>query len=94
MSDYTLTPFDVITAKLPQLSPFQALWNEAEEYLADEHPEGFDVLAIGRLVWEDIPEAEKPGALDALFYCWWTALQSDREQRAAFEAQAGVTDRA
>ena len=86
---YVLTLFEQITAKLPHLTPFQTLWNEAEDYLADEYPEGYDVLQIGRLVWEDIPEAEKPAALDALFYCWWTALQSDREQRAAFEEQAG-----
>lgn len=89
MSDYTLTPFEQITRRLPHLSAFQALWNEAEELLADEHPEGYEVEEIGRLVWEDIPEEEKPAALDALFYCWWTALQSDRERRAAFEEQAG-----
>ncbi|MET9813215.1 hypothetical protein [Streptomyces sp. NPDC006355] len=87
MSD--LTPFDEITAKLPQLSPFQALWNEAEELLRATHPEGFDVLEIGRMAWEELPEEEKPAALDALFYCWWAALQSDRERRAAFEAVEG-----
>ena len=89
-----LTPFDVITGKLPQLSAFQALWNEAEELLGKEHPEGYEVEEIGRIAFECLPEAEKPAALDALFYCWWTALQSDREQRAAFEEQAGVTGHA
>ena len=84
-----LTPFDEITARLPHLSPFQTLWNEAEELLAKEHPEGYDVLDIGRIAWDCLPEEEKPAALDALVYCWWTALQSDRERRAAFEEQAG-----
>lgn len=87
MSD--LTVFEQITSKLPHLSPFQAQWNEAEELLAEAHPEGYDVLDIGRIAWDCLPEEEKPAALDALFYCWWSALQSDREQRAAFEEQAG-----
>lgn len=86
-----LTPFDEITRRLPQLSPFQAVWNQAEELLAKSYPEGFDVLDIGRIAWDCLPEEEKPAALDALFYCWWSALESDREQRAAFEEQAGGT---
>ena len=86
---YVLTPFEQITGKLPQLSAFQTLWNEAEEVLGKEHPEGYEVEEIGRIAFDCLPESEKPAALDALFYCWWTALQSDREQRAAFEEQAG-----
>jgi hypothetical protein len=84
-----LTPFDEITAKLPQLSAFQASWNEAEELLREAHPEGFEVEEIGRIASDCLPDEEKPAALDALFYCWWTALQSDREWRAAFEAMEG-----
>jgi hypothetical protein len=87
---YTLTPFDEITAKLPHTSPFQALWNEAEELLREEHPEGFDVLDIGRIAFDCLPEHEKAEALDALFYCWWSALQSDREARARYEATGGA----
>jgi hypothetical protein len=85
-----LTPFDEITAKLPQLSAFQAAWNEAEELLAAAHPEGFEVEEIGRIAFDCLPEEEKPAALDALFYCWWTALLADRERRAAFEAMGGA----
>lgn len=88
MSD--LTPFDVITAKLPQLSAWQAAWNEAEELLAAAYPEGYEVEEIGRTAFDCLPEAEKPAALDALFYCWWTALQSDREARARYEAMGGA----
>jgi hypothetical protein len=39
-----LTPFDEITAKLPQLSAFQAVWNEAEELLAEANPGGFEAM--------------------------------------------------
>jgi hypothetical protein len=85
-----LTPFDEITAKLPQLSPFQAVWNEAEELLKETHPEGFDVLDIGRIAFDCLPEQEKPAALDALFYCWWEALQDDREARARYETTGGA----
>jgi hypothetical protein len=88
MSD--LTPFDEITAKLPQLSAFQAAWNEAEELLAAAHPEGYEVEEIGRIAFDCLPEAEKSAALDALFYCWWTALQSDREARARYETTGGA----
>jgi hypothetical protein len=85
-----LTPCDEITAKLPQLPAFQAVWNEAEEMLRAAHPEGFEVEEIGRIAFDCLPEEEKPAALDALFYCWWTALQSDRERRAAYEAMGGA----
>lgn len=89
MSDYALTPFEQITCRLPQLSAFQAAWNEAEELLTATYPEGFDVLEIGRIAFDCLPEAEKPAALDALFYAWWSSLMADRERRAAFEEQAG-----
>jgi hypothetical protein len=85
-----LTPFDRITAKLPQMSAFQASWNEAEELLTETHPEGFEVEEIGRIAFDCLPEDEKPAALDALFYCWWTALQADREARARYEAIGGA----
>lgn len=88
MSD--LTPFDRITSQLPQMSAFQALWNEAEEFLATSHPEGFEVEEIGRIAFDCLPDEEKPAALDALFYCWWAALQSDREARARYEAMGGA----
>lgn len=86
----SLTPFDEITARLPQLSAFQAAWNEAEELLRETHPHGFDVLDIGRIAWDCLPEEEKPAALDALFYCWWSSLESDREARARYEAMGGA----
>jgi hypothetical protein len=88
MSD--LTPFEQITAKLPHLSAWQAAFSEAEELLQETYPEGFDVLEIGRIAWDCLPEHERLEALDALFYCWWSALQSDREARARYE-QAGGT---
>lgn len=89
MSD-DLTPFDRITSHLPQLSAFQASWNEAEELLTVAHPEGFEVEEIGRIAFDCLPEEEKPAALDALFYCWWAALEADREARARYQAMGGA----
>ncbi|MEV5414771.1 hypothetical protein [Streptomyces albogriseolus] len=89
MSD-DLTPFDRITARLPQLSPFQALWNWAEETLAASRLGGFEVEEIGRMAFDCLPDEEKPAALDALFYCWWAALEADREARARYEQMGGA----
>lgn len=90
MSDYTLTPFDEITSSIPVVSPFQAMWNAAEERLRAERPEGFEVEEIGRVAFGSLPPEERGEALDALFYCWWAALESDREQRAAREQSGGA----
>lgn len=90
MSDYALTPFDQITSSVPGVSAFQAMWNEAEEMLRAAHPEGFEVEEIGRVAFESLPLSEREEALDALFYCWWTALESDREARAAREQTGGA----
>lgn len=89
MSD-DLTPFDRITSHLPQLSPFQAVWNEAEEVLAASRLEGFEVEEIGRMAFDCLSEEEKPAALDALFYCWWAALEADREARARYQDAGGA----
>jgi len=89
VSDFSLTPFDEITSSIPMVSPWQAMWNEAEEMLRKTCPEGFTPEDIGRAAFGSLHEAEREEALDALFYCWWVALESDREQRAAFEEQAG-----
>jgi hypothetical protein len=77
-----LTPFDEITSSVPIVSPFQTMWDAAEDMLRETHPEGFQVEEIGRVAFGSLPESEQAEALDALFYCWWTALQSDREARA------------
>ncbi|MGW9397252.1 hypothetical protein [Streptomyces sp. NPDC055642] len=89
MSD-DLTPFDRITSQLPQLSAFQAVWNEAEEVLAASRLEGFEVEEIGRRAFDRLPEEEKPAALDALFYCWWAALEADREARIRYQDAGGA----
>lgn len=48
MSFEPLTPFDEITSSIRSVSPFQALWNEAEELLLATRPDGFEVEEIGR----------------------------------------------
>jgi hypothetical protein len=78
-----LTPFDEITSSIPIVSPWQALWNEAEELLHATRPDGFEVEEIGRIAFESLPAAEKEEALDSLFYTYWAATMADRETRAA-----------
>jgi hypothetical protein len=77
-----LSPFDEITSSVPRVSPFRTMWNEAEELLHATRPDGFEVEEIGRLAFEDLPEAEKADALDELFYMYWTAILDARETRA------------
>lgn len=88
MSDYSLTPFDEITSSIPAVSPFRALWNEAEESLLATHPDGFEVEQIGRLAFEELPEVEKAAALDELFYAYWTTIVADRETRSVMDGGA------
>jgi hypothetical protein len=83
-----LTAFDEITSSVPRVSPFRAMWNEAEELLHATRPDGFEVEEIGRLAFEDLPEAEKAEALDELFYTFWTVIVADRETRAMQDGAA------
>jgi hypothetical protein len=83
-----LTPFDEITSRIPMLSPFQALWNEAEEMLRETRPDGFEVEEIGRIAFEELPAAEKAAALDELFYTYWTGTLADRETHAMWDGGA------
>ncbi|MFH9108571.1 hypothetical protein ACH4LN_18145 [Streptomyces albus] len=77
--------FDRITAQLPNLSAWQAAWNQAAEELADTSIVEIYPEDIGRLAFELLPEHERDEALGALFYCWWAAMQNDREQLAHAE---------
>ena len=77
--------FDRITAQLPYLSAWQAAWNEAADELADTSIVEIYPEDIGRLAFELLPEHERDEALGALFYCWWAAMHSDREQLARVE---------
>lgn len=83
MSDLTpVDEFDQITSGVTRVSPFQALWNEAEELLIETRPEGFFAEDIGRIAFDTLPEVEKAGALEELFYTFWSATMADRETRA------------
>lgn len=88
--DYPLDDFDRITSQIPMLSPFRVLWNEAEELLQATCPEGFDPAEIGRLAFEELPEAEREAAMNELFYAYWTETVSYREARAAHESMGGA----
>lgn len=63
-------------------SVWQVMWEGAEETLAAAHPEGYDLLDVGRLAFDSLHDDLKPEALDALIYGWWEAEQ-DRKARAA-----------
>jgi hypothetical protein len=67
------------------VSAWQAAWREAEELLeATAQPGvGYDVLEIGRIAWDRLPEDEKAEALDNLFYAYWSSQTSARENAAA-----------
>lgn len=83
MSDFSLTQFDEITSSIVFVSPWQAMWNEAEEMLREVCPEGFTPEDIGRAAFDSLPESEKAEALDCLFYTFWAATMADRERAAA-----------
>ncbi|MFB6675551.1 hypothetical protein ACFCWG_24635 [Streptomyces sp. NPDC056390] len=89
-----LDEFDRITSGVPVLSPWQAVWNQAEEILRQVCPEGFTPEDIGRAALDLLPEPEKAAALDALFYTYWSATMADRETRAAREQQDAADIRA
>jgi hypothetical protein len=77
-----LTPFDEITSSVPMVSPFEVMWNAAEEQLHAERPEGFQVEEIGRIAFASLPVSEREEALDVLFYTFWAATIADRDTRA------------
>lgn len=79
-----LTPFDEITSSITFVSPWRAMWNEAEEMLHATRPEGFTPEDIGRIAFDSLPESEREEALDCLFYTFWETVIADRE-RAALE---------
>lgn len=96
MNDFTdpqfepLTEFDVLMSQnqMPYISFWQASFDEAEEELLATWPQGFEAEKIGRLAFERLPEAEKAGALDELFYTYWSAREQDRQALARL-AEAG-----
>lgn len=90
---YTPDEFDVLMAenKVPVLTPFAAMFNKAEEVLADSvRLERFTPEEIGRMAFECLPEDELYAALDELFYTYWAAREQDRETLARYEAAGGA----
>lgn len=85
MSD--LDAFDEITREVRYLTPWHLLFEEAETELRELYPNGFEIENIGRTAWANLPEAEKPAALDCLFYTYWAATQAEQENRARWEQQ-------
>jgi hypothetical protein len=83
-----LTPFDRITSSIAFVSPWRAMWNEAEEMLHATRPDGFEAEEIGRVAIDSLPEAEREEALDVLFYTFWETVMAARERAAAEAGEA------
>jgi hypothetical protein len=69
---------------------WQVMWEGAEETLAAEHPEGYDVLDVGRLAFDSLHDDLKPAALDALIYGWWEAEQDRAARDTRFREMGGA----
>ena len=84
--------FDVLMSQnqVGYTTPFQTLFDDAEEELLAAWPGGFEVEKIGRLAFEKLPEAEKAAALDELFYTYWSAREQDRQALARHQAAGGA----
>lgn len=68
------------------LSPWRLAWEESEQRLLDERPEGFHPEDIGREAFQRLHEDWRPGAVDMLSYAYWVARQDHPEELARFEA--------
>lgn len=92
MSTFSQNPdsFDEITSGVPMLSPWQAMWNAAEEMLLQARPEGFTPEDIGQVAWDCLPEQEREEALGVLFYTYWAAVQSDADEMVRYERERDV----
>lgn len=84
------TTFDEITATIPRPSAWEIMFDAAEEELRATRPEGFETEEIGRNAWGNLPESERPAALDVLFYTFWAAVQSDADEMARYERERDV----
>lgn len=82
-----LSEFDVITQDVVPLSPWQSMFDAAEEHLTATCLNGFDVEEIGRTAWSWLPELEREWALDILFYTYWSAQVNDAEEQARYERE-------
>jgi hypothetical protein len=71
-------------------SAWQLVWEEAEETLAVLHPEGYDLLEVGRLAFDSLHDDLKPAALDALIYGWWEAEQDRKARATALDTAGGA----
>ncbi|MGW3428029.1 hypothetical protein ACWDHW_08730 [Streptomyces melanosporofaciens] len=78
--------FDEITSFIAPVCPWNAAWDESEQRLLDERPQGFHPEDIGRGAFERLHEVWRPAALDVLFYAYYEARKDHPEELARFEA--------
>lgn len=68
------------------LSPWRLSWEDAEQELLNERPEGFHPEDIGRRAFGRLHEDWRPGALGVLSYAYYEARRGHSEELARFEA--------
>lgn len=78
--------FDEITSFIAPVCTWNAAWEESEQRLLDERPQGFHAEDIGRLAFERLHEVWRPAALDVLFYAYYEARKDHAGELARFEA--------
>ncbi|MGK3107889.1 hypothetical protein [Streptomyces sp. WAC05858] len=86
--------FDEITSFMAPVCPWRAAWEESEQRLLDERPQGFHAEDIGRGAFERLHEVWRPAALDVLFYAYYEARKDHPEKLALFEAAQPLRARA
>lgn len=79
--------FEEITSYIAPPSPWRVMWEESEQTLLEDRPEGFTPEDIGRLAFESLHEDWHDEAKDQLFYTYWSARENDREEMARYERE-------
>ncbi|MGW7688923.1 hypothetical protein ACWGMA_08515 [Streptomyces asiaticus] len=78
--------FEEITSFIPPVCSWSAAWDESEQRLLVERPQGFHPEDIGRGAFERLHEVWRPAALDVLFYAYYEARKDHPEKLAFYEA--------
>ncbi|MEU1663656.1 hypothetical protein ABZ547_08570 [Streptomyces sparsogenes] len=79
--------FNEITADLPRMAPFRAMFLEALDTLLEDRPAGFSVADIGWLAWQSLPESLHQESMERFFYREWRSLETKDEATDRFERE-------
>ncbi|WP_438479125.1 hypothetical protein [Streptomyces asiaticus] len=79
--------FDQLTADLPRMAPFRAMFLESVDQLLEDRPEGFSVADVGWLAWQSLPETLHRESMERFFHREWLELENDDEAMARYERE-------